>query len=251
MSIDDASRRKFVKTMTDFCVTHSFDGVDYDWEFPKTAQEKKGYIDLIRDTKQAFSPRGKIVTVALGHQQNLGKEAYGLLDRVHIMSYDHPGKHSTLEHAKGDAARFMGFGVAKGKLLLGVPFYARNVKKPNDSRSYGDLAEAHDLEPGSDWAGDYYFNGINTVKKKAAHAQELGLGGIMVEIMKDVSFRVLPITRTTARKMIEQTQSFPILNGARGNPPLDHKSIRKAPKLRIKCIWNRVNIRPICVNTLL
>ena len=96
------------------------------------------------------------------------------------MSYDHPGKHSTLEHAKGDAARFMGFGVPKGKLLLGVPFYARNVKKPNDSRSYGDLAEAHDLEPGSDWAGDYYFNGIDTMKKKAAHAQELGLGGIMV-----------------------------------------------------------------------
>ena len=54
-----------------------------------------------------------------------------------------------------------------------------------------------------------------------------GLGGIMVEIMKDVSFRVLPITRTTARKMIEQTKSFPILNGARGNPPLDQKSIRK------------------------
>jgi acetyltransferase len=49
----------------------------------------------------------------------------------------------------------------------------------------------------------------------------------MVEIMKDVSFRVLPITRTTARKMIEQTKSFPILNGARGNPPLDQKAIIK------------------------
>ncbi len=58
-----------------------------------------------------------------------------------------------------------------------------------------------------------------------------GLGGIMVEIMKDVSFRVLPITRTTARKMIEQTKSFPILNGARGNPPLDQKSIRKLLRL--------------------
>lgn len=147
---------------------------------PRTAREKKGYIDLIRDTKQAFLPRGKIVTVALGHQQNLGREAYELLDRVHIMSYDHPGQHSTLEHAKGDAARYIGFGVPKGKLLLGVPFYARSVEKPNDSRSYGDLAEAHDLEPGSDWTGDYYFNGIDTMKKKAAHAQELGLGGIMV-----------------------------------------------------------------------
>ncbi len=54
-----------------------------------------------------------------------------------------------------------------------------------------------------------------------------GLGGIMVEILRDVSFRVLPITRTTARQMIEQTRSFPILSGARGKPPLDQKSIIK------------------------
>ena len=58
-----------------------------------------------------------------------------------------------------------------------------------------------------------------------------GLGGIMVEILKDVSFRVLPITRTAPRKMIEQTKSFPILNGARGKPPLDQKAIRKLLRL--------------------
>jgi len=54
-----------------------------------------------------------------------------------------------------------------------------------------------------------------------------GLGGIMVEILKDVSFRVLPITPTDARKMIEQTKSYPILNGARGKPPLDKQALRK------------------------
>ena len=54
-----------------------------------------------------------------------------------------------------------------------------------------------------------------------------GLGGIMVEILKDVSFRVLPITPTDARKMIEETKSYPILDGARGNPPLDKKALRK------------------------
>ncbi len=54
-----------------------------------------------------------------------------------------------------------------------------------------------------------------------------GLGGIMVEVLKDVSFRVLPITPTAARKMIEETKSYPILNGARGRPPLDQKAIRR------------------------
>jgi acetyltransferase len=54
-----------------------------------------------------------------------------------------------------------------------------------------------------------------------------GLGGIMVEILKDVSFRVLPISPTDARKMIQETKSYPILDGARGNPPLDKKALRK------------------------
>ena len=54
-----------------------------------------------------------------------------------------------------------------------------------------------------------------------------GLGGVMVEIIKDVAFRVLPISPTNARKMIEETKSYPILDGARGNPPLDKKALRK------------------------
>jgi acetyltransferase len=54
-----------------------------------------------------------------------------------------------------------------------------------------------------------------------------GLGGIMVELLQDVAFRVLPISPTEARKMIEETKSFPILDGARGTPALDKKALRK------------------------
>ena len=54
-----------------------------------------------------------------------------------------------------------------------------------------------------------------------------GLGGIMVEILKDVTFRVLPITRAAARRMIEETQSYPILSGIRGNPPSDKKALTR------------------------
>lgn len=52
-----------------------------------------------------------------------------------------------------------------------------------------------------------------------------GLGGVMVEILKDVSFRVLPISRHSAAQMIEETKSYPILNGVRGTPPYDKKAI--------------------------
>ncbi|CAB1056063.1 Acetyl-CoA synthetase (ADP-forming) alpha and beta chains, putative [Olavius sp. associated proteobacterium Delta 1] len=58
-----------------------------------------------------------------------------------------------------------------------------------------------------------------------------GLGGIMVEILKDVAFRVIPLSPAGAKKMIEETKSFPILNGSRGKPPLDKKAIIKLLQL--------------------
>ncbi|MBL0713478.1 MAG: acetate--CoA ligase family protein, partial [Desulfosarcina sp.] len=54
-----------------------------------------------------------------------------------------------------------------------------------------------------------------------------GLGGVLVEILKDVSFRVLPISLLAAGKMIEEIKSFPILNGARGIPPYDKRAIKR------------------------
>jgi len=54
-----------------------------------------------------------------------------------------------------------------------------------------------------------------------------GMGGIMVEILKDVAFRVLPISPHSARKMIGEIRSAPILNGVRGRPPYDKKAIQR------------------------
>lgn len=52
-----------------------------------------------------------------------------------------------------------------------------------------------------------------------------GLGGVMVEILKDVSFRVLPIPRRSAQRMIKETKSHPILDGVRGDSPYDKKAL--------------------------
>lgn len=52
-----------------------------------------------------------------------------------------------------------------------------------------------------------------------------GLGGIMVEILRDASFRVVPISRRSAKKMIEETKSYPILEGVRGQAPRDKKAL--------------------------
>jgi acyl-CoA synthetase (NDP forming) len=52
-----------------------------------------------------------------------------------------------------------------------------------------------------------------------------GLGGIFVEILKDVSFRLAPITRTDADEMVKEIKAYKILEGARGMPPADQETI--------------------------
>jgi acetyltransferase len=48
-----------------------------------------------------------------------------------------------------------------------------------------------------------------------------GLGGIYVEVLKDVSFRIAPLTVEDANEMIREIRSFPLLQGARGEPATD------------------------------
>lgn len=48
-----------------------------------------------------------------------------------------------------------------------------------------------------------------------------GLGGILVEILKDVSFRIVPLTRRDASQMIREIKGYPLLEGYRGQEPGD------------------------------
>jgi len=52
-----------------------------------------------------------------------------------------------------------------------------------------------------------------------------GLGGIFVEILKDVSFRLAPISRTDAEEMVKEIKAYKILEGARGMPRADQETI--------------------------
>jgi acyl-CoA synthetase (NDP forming) len=48
-----------------------------------------------------------------------------------------------------------------------------------------------------------------------------GLGGVLVEVLKDVSFRIIPIATRDARQMIREIKGFPLLEGYRGQDPAD------------------------------
>jgi len=67
------------------------------------------------------------------------------------------------------------------------------------------------------------------LKKDAqfGHALMFGLGGIFVEVYKDVSFRVAPIGIKEALDMISEIKGYPILRGIRGRKPADIDAIAR------------------------
>lgn len=54
-----------------------------------------------------------------------------------------------------------------------------------------------------------------------------GLGGIFVEVLKDVTFRVAPVTQTQAKDMLGEIRGAPILAGVRGEKPRDREEMAK------------------------
>lgn len=57
------------------------------------------------------------------------------------------------------------------------------------------------------------------------HALMFGLGGVAVEVLKDVSFRICPVEEIDAREMIAEIKGYRLLQGYRNIPPADIESI--------------------------
>jgi len=55
-----------------------------------------------------------------------------------------------------------------------------------------------------------------------------GLGGVFVEVLKDVSFRLAPFGRQQALSMIREIKGYALLQGARGAPPCDLDALADA-----------------------
>ncbi|HMA17604.1 MAG TPA: acetate--CoA ligase family protein, partial [Thermoanaerobaculia bacterium] len=59
------------------------------------------------------------------------------------------------------------------------------------------------------------------------HAVMFGMGGTLVEILRDVSFRIVPFSETDAAEMIGETRGAKLLEGVRGGRPADVAALRR------------------------
>jgi acyl-CoA synthetase (NDP forming) len=67
---------------------------------------------------------------------------------------------------------------------------------------------------------------IGSVKDpQFGHTILFGLGGVFVEILKDISFRIAPLEERDAREMIREIKGYSVLGGYRGSPPADQEAI--------------------------
>ena len=93
------------------------------------------------------------------------------------------------------------------------------------------------------------------VKKDPTFGQTIlvGLGGIFVEVFKDVSIRICPISLLDAREMINELKAIELLRGARGEKGINFKVLEEAlvsvSKLAVKHDIKELDINPFVVNS--
>lgn len=78
-----------------------------------------------------------------------------------------------------------------------------------------------------------------------------GLGGILVELLKDVTFRVAPIKRQDAQEMITEVKAYPLLKGYRNVPPADMDAIVKILLNTSKLVMDHQEIKELDLNPII
>jgi acetyltransferase len=78
-----------------------------------------------------------------------------------------------------------------------------------------------------------------------------GLGGTLVEVLKDVAFRLAPMWQISAERMVRQIRSFQVLDGFRGTPPSDIHAIVETMLRLSAMVCNHPEISELDINPLI
>ncbi len=100
------------------------------------------------------------------------------------------------------------------------------------------------MEP---WGTETIIGSVNDIQ--FGPTVMFGLGGIFVEILKDVTFRIAPFSKEEALDMIKEIKGYAILRGARGEKPRDIEAIADAISRLSQLVWDfREDIKEVDAN---
>jgi len=80
------------------------------------------------------------------------------------------------------------------------------------------------------------------------HAIMFGLGGIFVEVLEDVTFRICPVDKKEALQMIREIRGYEILKGTRGKPELDIEGLAELISKVSELVTQNDNIKEVDLN---
>jgi len=184
---DPQKRARLVKSVTDVLMDRKLNGLDIDWEYPQSPADWKGYIRLLQQFQKAFSSRQLSLSITIAPGRDLPEDAWKAVDFIQLMSYDYGQQHSTLKQARQDIQTFLGRNIPAEKIILGVPFYGRNVSD-RKAMTYARIVDRFQPAETVDEVDGIYFNNLQTIRQKTAAALEAGLGGVMIwEIGQDTA----------------------------------------------------------------
>lgn len=195
----DEKCKKLADSILSLVDEYGFDGVDMDWEHPRTdGNSKVQYTLLLKYLREGLDQRDKLLTSAVlagvnaegnvlwdaaGHTD----EALSYVDWINVMAYDggDGDRHSSFDFAVNSANYWIKTRkLPPSKVVLGVPFYARPTWA-----SYEDIlkadSDAHDKDKAMLDGKEAHYNGLDTIIKKTKWAMNNASGVMIWEISQD------------------------------------------------------------------
>ncbi|KAF7989656.1 hypothetical protein HCN44_008330 [Aphidius gifuensis] len=176
------ARQTFIYSSIPYLRDRDFDGLDIDWEYPKGGDDKKNYVLLLKELREAFEAEAQerkkprlLLTAAVPIGPDNVKSGYDVpavasyLDFINLMAYDAHGKweretgHNALLYSSSldsewqkqlsvdnAAAMWVRLGAPKEKMIIGMPTYGRSFTLSNP-----DNFRVHAPASGGGKAGEY------------------------------------------------------------------------------------------------
>lgn len=200
------SRKRLVHEIVSFTEKEKLDGVDIDFEHPRSAEDARYLALFAKELSGQLKPNGKELSIAVNAKVHsvTGTEIHSVVfepsmfkyfDHVNLMAYDGQwdGEYNAANLSPYSYSAnivdywttlFDQHGFSRKKLVLGVPLYAQPEDPSIKQVSYEALINQNPANAGKDQVDmngtTYHYNGHSTLKRKTDLAISQQLGGIML-----------------------------------------------------------------------
>ena len=132
MASQRQSRERFAQQLVQFCLEHQLNGVDVDWEYPRSREEKINAQKMFKELHRQFNPHDLTLTAAINYapdQIKFAKHVEPYVDQINLMVYE-PMEGLATFHQQIDYAITLVEQelLDKSKLYIGLPFYGKSLK---------------------------------------------------------------------------------------------------------------------------